>query len=511
MTQGTDGYRFPVTERFRGSYGFAVAIALLGLSPNIVVGTAFTPLTKVLAHDLATSQGGLQIAEGMSNAGYACGAVVAAQLAQRYVQRNLFLGYQAAFVVGSVMAALAGGLPLFFAGRLVQGAATGLMLISALPPLVTRFGASRLPVTVALVNVGLFGATTIGPLVGGVTAQSGAWRLFFGGIAVLGAAGFVAALLGYVRLDPPAPELAVDRAAIGLAVVGTSLAFFGATVVAGASFASPVFLGPFALGLAALVVLVVLEYRREEPLMPVKALSTQLPVTGMVVAMLAGAVFVTVVEVVELYVSEGAHHSPAAVGALFWPLPVGLVVAAVSFGALFRTRYVPILVDVGIVALGAGAAVLLPVDPAHPTPLVPLAAALLGFGAGATVSPGLFLAALGVPSQQVGRAFALVELLRSVTGFAVAPVVVAVVQSRSSLAAGVHVGLLTMLALSGLTLLAAVGIPALSGARLRRPDLEAWLDEGEQALASPRTGVHVRRGVEDENAEPLVPSSLRRR
>lgn len=195
-----------MTQRFRGGYGFAVAIALLGLCPNIVIGTAFAPLTKVLAHDLGAGQTGLQLAEGMSNAGYACGAVVAAQLAQRY----LFLGYQAAFVVGSVLAALAPHLPLFFLGRVIQGAATGLMLVSALPPLVTRFAASRLPVTVALVNVGLFGATTIGPLVGGITAQTGAWRAFFGGIAVLGLAGVVAALLGYVRFDPPDPDLPVD-------------------------------------------------------------------------------------------------------------------------------------------------------------------------------------------------------------------------------------------------------------------------------------------------------------
>ncbi len=501
----------PVTERFRGTYGLAVAIALLGLCPNIVLSTAFAPVADVVAHDLHTSRVALQVTEGMSNAGYACGAVVAAALAQRYVQRSLFLGYEVMFVVGSLLAAFAPGLPMFFAGRVLQGIATGLMLVSALPPLVTRFGVGRLPVTVALVNIGLFGATTIGPLVGGVSAQAGAWRLLFAGLAFLGALGWLSALLGYVRFDPMNPDLPWDRSALALAVVGTTLAFFATTYLGAVSLTSPVFLGPFLLGVAALVVLVVMEYRKDEPLMPVEALSTQLPVTGMVVAMLAGAVFVTVVEVLETFLGGPGNLSAAGVGALFWPMPVGLVVAAVVFGAVFRTKYMPVLVNVGILTLIAGTALLLTVDPARPGAVVPLATALLGFGAGATVSPGLFLAGLGVPAQQIGRAFALVELLRSIAAFAVAPLVAYVVQTSSGVTAGVHTGLWVSLGIGVAALVCSLAIPALSGARLRTPDLESWLEDGEQALPSPRTMVHARPRAQDEDAEPLVPERVRRR
>ena len=137
----------PITQRFRGRYGMAVSIALLGLCPNIVLSTAFLPLSQVICADLGASQLQLGLAEGLSNAGYAFGAVLAAQLAQRYVQRRLFLWFEALFVVGSVLAAAAPGIGLFFAGRLLQGSATGFMLISALPPLVTRFGVGKLPGT----------------------------------------------------------------------------------------------------------------------------------------------------------------------------------------------------------------------------------------------------------------------------------------------------------------------------------------------------------------------------
>lgn len=500
----------PISQRFRGRYGSAVAIALLGLCPNIVLSTAFVPLSKALTSDLGAGSTSVQMAEGLSNAGYAWGAVLAAQLSQRFVQRRLFLGFELLFVVGSLVAAFAPALPLFFAGRVLQGGATGCMLVSALPPLVTRFGVGRLPLTVVIVNIGLFGATTLGPVVGGAVAQADAWRLLFALSAVLGAVGWGAAWLGYVRFDPPDPDLPVDRAALLLALAATTLPFFGTSLLSGLAPTSPAVLVPCTAGLVALAVLIVLQYRKADALMPVKDLSSQLPVTGTIVAMIAGAVFVTVVQLVQLHLQEVSPVSPLTAGLMFLPMPVGLVVAAVTFGLLFRTRFVPVLINVGLLCLaGASVLLLMRLEVEEPTLTVAVASLLLGFGAGATVSPGLFQAALGVASQRLGRAFALVELLRAEAAFAVTPIVVYLVEGYSHLAQGIEVGLVLMLVLSAVGLVASLAIPLLSGARLRAPDLHAWLDEGRQALPSPTTAAHVRPRVEDDTAEPLLPRRRR--
>ena len=494
----------------RGRYGPAVLIALLGLVPDIVLTTAFSPLQQVLEKDLHTTQLGIALAEGMSNAGYAVGAVVAAYLGQRLLQRRLFLGYEAAFVGGSALAALAPDLGVFFAGRMIQGTATGLMLVAALPPLVTRFGAGRLRLTVTVVNVGLFGATTLGPLVGGPIAAAGAWRGLFWTVAALAAVGFVVAAVGYPPFDPPDPGLRLDRWAIGLAGAATFLPFFATSVLGGASFTSPVVLVPFLVGLAALGALIVVEYRKREPLMPVRALSSQLPVTGTAVAMAAGAVFVTVVALAQLFLGTVAGESPGSGGLMFWPMPIGLVLAALLFGLLLPTRWLPVLVNAGLVALGLGTAlVLLDVDRGTPSALFGWAALLLGFGAGSTVSPGLFLAGFGVPSQSLGRAFALVELMRSEAGYAVGPVVLAVAHGAPSLASGIRVGLIAMIGLAVVGLVVALVLPAVSGARLRAPDLETWLAGEGKALPSPTTATHLRPKVQDDEAEPLLPGFLR--
>src|SRR5207244_238995 len=103
----------------------------LGLCPDLVLSTGFLPLSRPMVQDLGTSLTWLQVSNGLSNAAFAVGVVVAAQLAQRFVQRPLFVGYAAVFVVGSVLAAAAPSMPLFLAGRVLQGATTGLMMIAA--------------------------------------------------------------------------------------------------------------------------------------------------------------------------------------------------------------------------------------------------------------------------------------------------------------------------------------------------------------------------------------------
>lgn len=481
-----------IGDRLRGTYAMAVLLALLALCPSLVLSTGLLPLTGAMATDLGTSQTWLQVANGLSNAAFAVGVVFAAQLAQRFVQRRLFLSYSAAFLVGSLLAALAPSLPLLLVGRVLQGGTTGLMMISALPPLITRFGVRRLPWTVAIVNLGLFGATTLGPLVGGVTAGAGAWRSLMWVIAALGALGLLAAVLGYPGFDPPEPELPVDGPALVLASLGTVLTFLATSLVASVSLTSIVFWAPFVLGIASIVALVVVEARKDSALMPVRELATQLPVTGTVVAMVAGAAFVTVVELVQIHLASVAGEDPASAGRLFWPMPLGLLAASVALGALFRTRYLPVLVNVGLLALAGGCVLLLGLSATGGTGLVPVASAFLGFGAGATVTPGLFLAGLGVHAQLLGRAFALVQLLRLTAGFAVGPVVVHLAMSRSSLADGIHLGIWVSLVISVAGLVLSLLIPALSGARLHEPDLETWLEDGERALDSPATGAQVR-------------------
>lgn len=206
------------------------------------------------------------------------------------------------FIVGCLLAAGASGTVVYGAGRVLQGFATGLLLVIALPPVIQRFPPGRMPITAAFVNIGFFGAVTLGPLLGG------------------------------------------------------------------------------------------------------------------------GVILLTL----------GTRGSPAAMRAA-----------------------------IGLFALGAGA----------------------------TVSPGLYLAGFSLPSKMVGRIFALVELVRSVADFLLAPVMLEVARVASGGKAltpeGIREALwITLLLTIGSTVLGIV-LYLLGNVGLPRPDLDAWLKEGRTALASP--------------------------
>ena len=481
----------------RGRYGATVAVMLLALCPDLIVSSGSDPVQTIVTHDLHASKLALGLASSLSDAGYALGAVIAVDLVQRFAQRRLFVATEAAFTVGAALSAASTGPWPFGAGRAIDGLATGFLLVLALPPLVTTFGSARIPLTMGLVNVGLFGAAAAGPLVSAGVAATGAWRPLYAGLATVGLLG---ALIAWRTLpDRPGidPDQPVNRSLFPLAAAGAVLPFVGAAQLAAHPFRSPLVWAPAAAGVAALVVLVVDQYRRRAPLIPVDRLSSTLPVAGTACAMVGGAAFVLCLQVVQTWMTDVAHR-PALDGAtLLWPAAVGAAAAAVIFGKALRTRLLVAVVAAGLVclALAAGLLQLLTPRPGQGA-VVAGVALLLGLGAGLTVAPGLFTTALSVPSSQVARAVGVVELLRAEAAFVLAPVVTRIATWDGKRPSGEIRGLHTAswaavaVAVAGLV---GLGVLLISGkAGPQRPDLDAWLDGDGPALSSPRIAEVVR-------------------
>ena len=111
---------------------------------------------------------------------------------------------------------------------------------------------------------------------------------------------------------------------------------------------------------------------------------------------------------------------------------------------------------------------------------------LIGLGVGASVSPALFIAGFSLRSAQIQRVFALVELLRGVTAFLVAPILLYLATViGTSLAEGTKAAIWICLGIAATGAITAVAVFAVGGGRWQKPDLERW-NEGEPALASPR-------------------------
>src|SRR5579862_2924634 len=237
-----------------GRYPAVAAMVMFALIPYLALSAALGPLTPIISKQLHMSSQTMSLGSGLGNAAYAVGTVLAVQFAQHLPQRRMLVAYAVLLVLGSVLTAAALDADMFIAGHVLQGLCTSLLLIAAVPPLATGYPANKLRDTAVILNMCIFGAVALGPLVGGLQAESNAWRPLFW---IVTAVAFVLALLTFDDAPAANPDSPRDLPAIGLAACGCVAAFFGVSELTSHAFLDPVTILPLLGGLATIVVLIV--------------------------------------------------------------------------------------------------------------------------------------------------------------------------------------------------------------------------------------------------------------
>lgn len=472
------------------SYGVSLTVAIVSLVPFIIITTAFDLYEKLVGADIGIAMNALSVISAMSTAGYAFGALLGGDIIQRFPQRKLFFYAEAVFVAGCVLCASAFGMVQFGAGMVLLAFATGQLLVIALPPVIRRFPAEKMTITSGMVNLGFFGATTVGPLIGGAVAFGHAWRWLYAGFAAVGLMNLATSYFSLPSTPPMKPDARFDFPAVFLALVATVLPFLASGELTGHPFHSYWFMLPLAVGFACFVAMLLIEYHQKTPLSPVKPMWHTIPLVGTIAAMIGGGAFITLLMLAERYETTVLKHSVLTTGLFFWPQVLGVIVTAVILMALIHTRYLPVFILAGMLLLIAAAILLLYFVPNGSPSMLLAVAALLGLGAGATVSPGLWMAAFSLPSKMVGRTFALVELVRSEADFMMGPVIVGVAAAWSGGgsrfdASGIQYAIWIALLITAATTGFMIVLYLCGGFRLPVPDLEDWLKGDRPGFESP--------------------------
>jgi MFS family permease len=434
----------------------------------------------------------MSLASGLANAGYAMGTVLAVAFAQHLPQRRMLVVYACLLVIGSVLTAAAQDPAMFIAGRILQGLSTSLLLIAAVPPLVLGYPVGQLRVTAVIMNMCIFGAVALGPTIGGIQASADGWRPLFWIVAGISVTALALSLLTFEDAPPANRSAPWAPVAIALAASGSLAAFFGASQLLTQPFLSATTFVPLVGGLALIVLLVVNQYRSKRPLLTIKSmLVSTMPVAGIVVALFAAAASVSATE---LTASLLVHrYGPLHLGLLYLPEFAGAVLTAVLLGAVFNKRLIHYLPLGGMVFLAAGIAVFrIQLPPTQGLTLI--GSGLIGIGLGATVAPALFVAGFSLPSANLQRVFAIVELLRAVAAFMIAPVFAhfaATVGGSPEAGTGIVLWIGLGLAVSGAAI--AVALYALGGARPQTPNLERFMAGQAPAWYSPPLLAGVRK------------------
>ena len=290
---------------------------------------------------------------------------------------------------------------------------------------------------------------------------------------------------------PPAdPTSTRSPVAVGLAATGCVAAFYGATHLLTHQSLDVVTLAPLVGGTALIAILLVQQYRARHPLLTVRPLTSTLPVAGIVAAMSAAAASVSAIALTGVVLQD--RYSPVHLGLVFLPEFGGAVITAIVFAAVFTTRGLHYFALTGLIFLSAGIALIAAVVPPTTT-FALVGTALIGVGVGASVTPALFVAGFSLHNVALQRVFAIIELLRAVAAFMIAPILLYVAATVGSTpVAGVRTALWVCLGLSGGGALLAVSLYALGGVRPPAPALARWFG-GETAWDSPPLLAALRR------------------
>ena len=466
-----------------GRYPAAAAMVIFALVPYLALSAALTPITPIIAKDLHTSLQTLSLGAGIANAGYAVGTVLAVLLAMHLPQRRLMVLYASVLVLGSVLAAAAPSVGFFIVGHVLQGLCTSLLLIAAVPPLALGYPVSKLRWTAMILNVCIFGAVALGPLVGGVQAQANGWRPLFWVVAGVAGAALLLSLLTFQDAPPADRSAPRNPLPVALAAVGCVAAFFGASEMLTHSFLSATTFVPWIGGLGVIVLLLVYQFRAKDPLLCIRPLASTLPVSGICVAICAAAGSVSAIGLAALLLAN--KYTPVHLGLLQVPEFVAALITAVLLGVVFRTRGLHYLVLGGMVSLIAGILILLSGLP--PTgAIMAVASGLIGLGVGGSVAPALFIAGFSLRNNALQRVFAIIELLRAVAAFMVAPVLVHVAATvGGNPAAGTRAALWICFGITAGGTLLAISLYALGRVSPPSPSLDTWMSGEAPAWDSP--------------------------
>lgn len=475
-----------------GRYVAVAAMVMCALIPYLALSAALDPLAPIVGKQLHMSMQTLSLSSGLANAAYAVGTVLAVQFAQHLPQRRMLLGYAVLLVVGSLLAAAAQDSAMFITGRIIQGLCTSLLLIAAVPPLAIGYPPHKLRDTAVIMNMCIFGAVALGPFVGGLQAHSDAWRPLFWIVSAISIVALILAVLTFEDSPAGNPDSPRDLPAIGLAFAGCVAAFYGASQLTSHRFLNPQAIVPLLGGLALIVVLVVYQFRAKRPLLTIRTMLTStMPVAGIVVALFAAAASVSATALTAEALAS--RYSPLRIGVLYLPEVGGAVITAVALGLVITRRAMHYLPLVGMVFLAAGIAVFRIEVPSSQA-LTLVGSGLTGIGLGATVAPALFVAGFSLASANLQRVFAIVELLRAVAAFMVAPIFIhlaANVGRNADAGTGIALWIGLGLAVGGAA--AGVLLYALGGARPQKPDLPLFLAGEAPAWDSPPLLARLRR------------------
>ena len=342
---------------------------------------------------------------------------IVGKLSDSYGRKPLYQIAIVGFVVASVLCGVAQSVPQLVGARALQG----------------LFGGSLMTLTQAIIAdvvaprqrgryQGYIGAvfafsSVAGPLMGGFFADHLTWRwIFFVNIPV----GLAALLVSqrYLRIRQTLRSRDIDWAGASLLTLSITVLLL-VSVWGGSVFAwdSPTILGMLAVVVVASVLLVAVERRASEPIIPLHLFSNRVFTVGSLLGFLVGVALFGTVIFIPLFLQAVTGVSATRSGLLLTPLMLGMVVSSIISGRLItrwgRYKVFPVA---GTAVMAAGYGMLTTMSPATAVWQVLIYMIVVGVGLGLVMQVIVLAIQNAVDMTDIGAATASAQFFRMTGG-----------------------------------------------------------------------------------------------
>jgi EmrB/QacA subfamily drug resistance transporter len=373
----------------------------------LIVGIDVTIVNVALPairSDLHSSLSGLQWAVDAYTLVIASFLMVSGSTADRFGRRRVFQIGLTLFTLGSLLCSLAPNVPLLVVFRCLQALGGSMLNPVALSIISNTFTERRARARALGVWGAVFGVSlALGPVLGGLLVTSLTWRAIFWINIPIGIAAII-----LTQLFVPESRAAVARRfdPYGQVLIIVLLASLTFGVIEGPAhgWGSPLIVAMFALAAVAAVSLILVELRRDQPLLQVRFFRS-VPFSGAsAIAVLSFAVLAGFLFLNTLYLQDDRGYSALRAGLMTVPMAVMICVFAPISGRLVGSRGPRLPLVVAGLLEAVAAALLLRLSGSTSTLYLLGDYVVFGVAFGLVNAPISNTAVSGMPNSQAGVA-----------------------------------------------------------------------------------------------------------
>jgi EmrB/QacA subfamily drug resistance transporter len=373
----------------------------------LIVGTDVTIVNVALPairRDLHASLSGLQWSVDAYTLVLGSLLMASGSTADRFGRRRVFQTGLALFTLGSLLCSVSTSVGTLILFRCLQALGGSMLNPVALSIVSNTFTERRARARAMGVWGAVFGISlALGPVLGGLLVTTVSWRAIFWINVPIGIAAIAATQL-FVPESKAATARRFDPWGQLLIIVTLATLTYGVIEGPSDGWGSPVIAVMFTVAAVAAVALVLVESRREQPLLEIKFFRS-VPFSGAsLIALLAFGVLAGFLFLNTLYLQEGRGYSALHAGLLTLPMAAMIFVFAPISGRLVASRGPRLPLVLAGVACAAALTLLTRLSDTTSLPYLLACYVLLGLGCGLVNAPIANTAVSGMPNSQAGVA-----------------------------------------------------------------------------------------------------------